>query len=58
MATVTPASASTTAPVKTPTARISSLDQFRGYTVAGMFLVNFLGSYLATPLLLKHHNTP
>ncbi len=22
--------------------RIASLDQFRGYTVAGMFLVNFL----------------
>jgi predicted acyltransferase len=37
--------------------RIASLDQFRGYTVAGMFLVNFLGSYAATPLLLKHHNT-
>ena len=37
--------------------RIASLDQFRGYTVAGMFLVNFLGAYAATPLLLKHHNT-
>lgn len=36
--------------------RIASLDQFRGYTVAGMFLVNFLGAYAATPLLLKHHN--
>ncbi|MGD9720382.1 MAG: hypothetical protein AB7O59_06880 [Pirellulales bacterium] len=39
------------------TTRIASLDQFRGYTVAGMFLVNFLGAYAATPLLLKHHNT-
>jgi predicted acyltransferase len=39
------------------TGRIASLDQFRGYTVAGMFLVNFLGAYAATPLLLKHHNT-
>jgi predicted acyltransferase len=39
------------------TNRIASLDQFRGYTVAGMFLVNFLGAYAATPLLLEHHNT-
>jgi predicted acyltransferase len=40
--------------------RLESLDQFRGYTVAGMFLVNFLGSYaLVTQLFpnLKHHNT-
>ena len=28
---------------KPATTRIASLDQFRGYTVAGMFLVNFLG---------------
>ena len=42
-----------------PTGRGShcSLDQFRGYTVAGMFLVNFLGAFAVTPLLLKHHNT-
>lgn len=39
------------------TARITSLDQFRGYTVAGMFLVNFLGSFTVTPAILKHHNT-
>lgn len=38
-------------------ARLASLDQFRGYTVAGMFLVNFVGSYAASPLLLKHHKT-
>ena len=37
--------------------RLASLDQFRGYTVAGMFLVNFLGGYDATPALLRHHNT-
>jgi len=37
--------------------RLSSLDQFRGYTVAGMFLVNFLGSYWACPAILRHHNT-
>lgn len=37
--------------------RIASLDQFRGYTVAGMFLVNFLGGYWACPSILRHHNT-
>src|SRR6516165_2188689 len=40
--------------------RIVSLDQFRGYTVLGMFLVNFVGSFLAiesTFPVLKHHNT-
>lgn len=40
-----------------PSGRLSSLDQFRGYTVAAMFLVNFLGAYQATPALLLHHNT-
>jgi predicted acyltransferase len=33
------------------------LDQFRGYTVAGMFAVNFLGGFAITPAVLKHHNT-
>ncbi|MGE3314292.1 MAG: hypothetical protein AB7O26_04175 [Planctomycetaceae bacterium] len=37
--------------------RIASLDQFRGYTVAGMFLVNCLGSFAAVPYLWRHHNT-
>src|SRR5262245_1368210 len=37
--------------------RIASLDQFRGYTVAGMFLVNFLGHLDFTPQVLKHNNT-
>jgi len=45
-------------PVARPaTPRIASLDQFRGYTVAGMFLVNFLGAYVATPIVLTHRNT-
>jgi len=39
--------------------RIASLDQFRGYTVFGMFLVNFVGSYAAVrtalPVLAHHH---
>ncbi len=44
--------------IRTPTAeRIVSLDQFRGYTVLGMFLVNFVGSFSAAHWLLKHHNT-
>lgn len=38
-------------------ARLASLDQFRGYTVAGMFLVNFLGDFDLTPAVLKHHHT-
>lgn len=39
-----------------PAPRIVSLDQFRGYTVAGMFLVNFVGGLAAFPEVLKHHN--
>lgn len=38
-------------------ARILSLDQFRGYTVVGMFLVNFIGGFQAVHDVLKHHNT-
>lgn len=37
--------------------RITSIDQFRGYTVAGMFIVNFLGGLAATHQVLKHNNT-
>ena len=37
--------------------RIVSLDQFRGYTVLGMFIVNFVGGFVAAHWLLKHHNT-
>jgi predicted acyltransferase len=37
--------------------RLISLDQFRGYTVAGMLFVNFLGGYQAVPAVFKHHNT-
>jgi len=36
--------------------RIVSLDQFRGYTVLGMFLVNYLGSFAACPKILLHTN--
>jgi predicted acyltransferase len=41
----------------TPPPRLASLDQFRGYTVAGMFMVNFLGAFDAAPYLFKHHLT-
>jgi predicted acyltransferase len=34
-----------------------SLDQFRGYTVAGMILVNYVGDFALTHPVLKHHNT-
>ena len=43
--------------VASPTGRIASLDQFRGYTVAGMLLVNFLGGFAVVPAILKHHST-
>src|SRR4051795_1962284 len=38
-------------------ARIDSMDQFRGYTVAGMFVVNFLGGLAAIHGIFKHNNT-
>jgi predicted acyltransferase len=37
--------------------RITSLDQFRGYTVVGMCLVNFLAPFAAVPALLKHNES-
>jgi predicted acyltransferase len=37
--------------------RVASLDQFRGYSVAGMFVVNFLGAIEATHHVLRHNNT-
>jgi predicted acyltransferase len=37
-------------------ARLSSLDQFRGYTVLGMFVVNFVGGFLVVPAVLQHHH--
>src|SRR5690554_5893290 len=32
-------------PAVTPNTRIASLDQFRGYAIFGMLLVNFFGHY-------------
>lgn len=44
-------------PDSTPSSnqRILSLDQFRGYTIFGMILVNFLGSFSKIPEFFKHH---
>jgi predicted acyltransferase len=44
-------------PSSAPKPRLASLDQFRGYTVAGMFLVNFLSGFVAAPFVCHHHNT-
>jgi predicted acyltransferase len=37
--------------------RLTSLDQFRGYTVLGMFVVNFVGGLDHVHPLLQHHHT-
>lgn len=34
--------------------RLTSLDQFRGYTVVGMFLVNYFGGFAVCPRVLRH----
>lgn len=39
-----------------PSGRIVSMDQFRGYTVVGMIVVNFVGGLNAVHDILKHHN--
>lgn len=41
----------------TRSSRIESLDQFRGYTMWGMFLVNFIGGYAVIPSIFTHNNT-
>jgi predicted acyltransferase len=35
--------------------RLLSIDQFRGYAILGMILVNFIGRFDVTPWILKHH---
>ena len=37
-----------------PKNRLASLDQFRGYTVIGMLLVNYFGGYAVCPQIWKH----
>jgi predicted acyltransferase len=43
-----------TRPAASP--RIASMDQFRGYTVAGMFVVNFLSSFAVIHPVLRHND--
>jgi predicted acyltransferase len=40
----------------TSSERLLSLDQFRGYTVVGMLLVNYFGGYAVCPRVLRHTN--
>lgn len=40
----------------TPTSRLASVDQFRGYTVFGMMLVNYCGRFECMPWQFKHHD--
>lgn len=35
--------------------RIASIDQFRGYAIAGMIFVNFLGQFPKLPETVRHH---
>lgn len=53
-ATIPPGTAATTLPARD---RLKSLDQFRGYAVAMMFVVNFCGGLKAIPDWIKHHDT-
>ncbi len=50
-------STASASPPLSPTSRVVSMDQFRGYAVAGMFVVNFLGGLAVTHQVLKHNNT-
>jgi predicted acyltransferase len=42
-------------PLETTPSRIVSLDQFRGYTIAGMFFVNMVGGYACMSPTFGHH---
>lgn len=48
---IPPGTAATTLPAP---GRLASLDQFRGYAVAAMFVVNFCGGLAAIPAWIKH----
>jgi predicted acyltransferase len=52
-ASIPPGTAATTLPAQD---RLHSLDQFRGYAVAAMFVVNFCGGLKEIPDWIKHHN--
>lgn len=44
-------------PLPKPQARIASLDQFRGFTIAAMYFVNLYGARPALPAVFTHHGT-
>lgn len=46
-----------TRPPHPPSTRVASLDQFRGFTVLAMFVVNFVGGLQNVPATLIHHHT-
>lgn len=43
-------------PAKLSAGRLASLDQFRGYTVIGMLLVNYFSNYAVCAPVLKHRH--
>ncbi len=48
------ASSDLSKPATSAKVRLASLDQFRGYTVVGMLLVNYFGGYAVCPQVLRH----
>ena len=48
---------STAAPMPPASERLVALDVFRGATIAGMLLVNFIGGVREVGTIWKHHNT-
>jgi len=43
------------APAISPVGRLVAMDQLRGYTIAGMIFVNYLGRFDLMPWTVKHH---
>ena len=50
------AAASTLQPRPASSARIASIDQYRGYAIFGMIWVNYLGQFDSMPWQFKHHH--
>jgi len=41
--------------IRTPSKRIVSIDQFRGFAILGMVFVNYIARFDVTPWMLQHH---
>lgn len=52
-----PAQPPSTQTASGPAGRISSLDQYRGFAIFGMLIVNHLGEFQCMPEQFRHHNT-